>query len=118
MYYLMYSAALRVGELCQSGSNMHTIMFKQAKFSPPIITLHLKSFKHSNGEELNIEIKCKQLYCNIIGKYISLGGTHKGPIACHKNHAPFTRSEFVRQLKKQLALLNPSHIDTTRSLRG
>ena len=106
MYYLMYSAALRIGELCQSGSTTHTIMFKQVKLSPPIIRLHLESFKHSNGEELNMEIKCNKFFCNIIGKYISLRGTHKGPLVCHKNQAPFTRLEFVRQLKRQLALLN------------
>ena len=109
MYNLMYNAALRVGELCQSGSaNNHIIKYNQIIFDKQRehITIQFKSYKHSDGATPNLEIKCGRLFWRILRKYIALRGDRSGPFACHENNTPFTRVEFVHQLKNQLRLLN------------
>ena len=116
MYNFMFHAALRVSEICQSGTSKHILQFKNVQFdqAKSVVLLKLTSYKHSNGAAASIAVPCSTHLKKMLTKYISMRGNQTGPFICHKDSKPFTRLELVTQLKKQLTQLhyNERHYNT------
>ena len=116
LYSLMYHGALRVSEICFSNTADHIIQFNNVCFSKSNSTIKLKlcSFKHSNGSTPTIVISCNNILSKSINSFLSRRGSKPGPFICHKSSKPFSRLEFVIQLKTDLKFLkyDPDHYNS------
>ncbi len=122
MFLMAFHACCRVGELTKSGQAQHWLKYQDVSFAGNCVTVTFSSFKHSKpGHTPKITVhSSNNLFCPVqaLKAYISIRGTHKGPLFCLADGLPITRHSFSKMLNMCVSFvgLNPTQL-TSHSFR-
>ena len=125
MILLAYNAMLRVGEITVrslKSNNKNLIQLQQAHFSSDGLTLFMQSYKHSNGNQVHINIPehKKGSLCPVraLKAYIAVRGKSQGPLFSSQNGQPITCHFFNDQLNPLIIMARlPQGKYSSHSLR-
>ena len=99
---LAYHAALRAGEVVQSGSLAHTIHLKHISFSNQGLTITIPSAKHApEPSHLRLLASPNERWCPVasLRRYLAARSPIPGPLFISLKGAPITRVKLAAALK-------------------
>ena len=121
IFLLAYHAALRAGEVVQSGSLKHTIQLNNISFSDQGLKVTIPSAKHApEPATLLLPPSPGHRWCPVasLRRYLEVRPTSPGPFFISPKGIPLTRAKLASKLKASLEAVGiPSSNFNTHSLR-
>lgn len=108
IFTVMYHAALRASEICESPKTSHTLQTHNINLSKSNRSLKVQfsSYKHSTSLNPPLVLYPTKYPCPVKSfiKYKKLRKTHHGPAFCYSNGTSITRDQLQTTLHKLLTL--------------
>ena len=107
LFLIMYYACLRISEVAIAKHSQHTLMVGDVKLANSKLSIHLKSYKHSNQFSTKIHMKpVPHKYCPVKAfcKHIKVCGQQTGPFFATRHCKGISRDKVAKTLRLRLEI--------------